>query len=62
MRPLDARNILAFVFVIAGAIPIVVWLSVWLYHSMKFEHVVQAVLIIVVLYFTWWFRKRFEKK
>jgi hypothetical protein len=29
---------------------------------MKPEHVVQAVLIVIMLHFAWWFRKRLEKK
>jgi len=62
MRKRDARNVLAVLFVIAGAIPIVVWLGSWLYHSMRPEHLVQIALIAIVLYFTWWIRKRLEKK
>jgi hypothetical protein len=62
MRRLDARNVLAILFVVAGAIPIVVWLGGKLYHSMKLEHVVQIVLVVVMLYFVWWVRKRMEKK
>jgi Flp pilus assembly protein TadB len=62
MRKRDARNVLAVLFVIAGAIPIVVWLGSWLYHSMQAEHLVQIALIVIVLYLTWWIRKRLEKK
>ena len=62
MRRLDPRNLLAILFVIAGGIPIVVWLGSWLYHSMRLEHVAQAALIVILLYFAWWIRKRFEKK
>ncbi|MGD0266886.1 MAG: hypothetical protein ABSD47_18315 [Candidatus Methylomirabilota bacterium] len=62
MRRLDARNILAILFVVAGAIPIVVWLASWVYHNMKPEHLVQAVVILIALYLAWWFRKRLERK
>lgn len=62
MRKLDARNVLAILFVIAGAVPIVVWLASWAYHNMKPEHLVQAVVIVIALWLAWWFRKRLEKK
>jgi hypothetical protein len=62
MRRLDTRNILAILFVVAGAIPIVVWLGSWFYHSATREQMIQAGLVVIVLYFAWWFRKRFEKK
>ncbi len=62
MRRFDARNVLAILFVIAGAIPIVVWLASWLYRSMTFDHLVQGALIVIVLTLAWWMRKRFEKK
>jgi hypothetical protein len=62
MRRLDARDIFAILFVIAGALPVAWWLGSWLYHSMNPGHVVQAVLIIIVLYLAFWIRKRFEKK
>ena len=62
MRRFDARNVLAILFVIAGAIPIVAWLASWLNHSMTFEHLVQGALIVIVLTLAWWMRKRFEKK
>jgi hypothetical protein len=31
-------------------------------HSATREQIVQALLIVVVLYFAWWIRKRLEKK
>ena len=62
MRRLDARNILAILFVIAGALPVAWWLGSWLYHYLRFEHVVQALLIVIVLTLAWWARKRLEKK
>jgi hypothetical protein len=62
MRRLDVRDVLAILFVLIGAIPIVLWLSSWLYHSMTFDHLVQGALIVIVLTLAWWMRKRFEKK
>jgi hypothetical protein len=62
MRRLDVRDVLAILFVLIGAIPIVLWLSSWLHHSMTFDHLVQGALIVIVLTLAWWMRKRFEKK
>jgi Flp pilus assembly protein TadB len=62
MRRLDTRNVLAVLFVIAGAVPIVVWLGSWLYHSATREQILQGGLVVMVLYFIWWLRKRHEKK
>lgn len=62
MRRLDVRDVLAILFVLIGAIPIVLWLGSWLYHSMTFDHLVQGALIVIVLTLAWWMRKRFEKK
>ncbi|HXZ43788.1 MAG TPA: hypothetical protein VEH53_03100 [archaeon] len=53
---------LAILFVLIGAIPIVWWLGSWLLHSATHEQIVQAVLIVVILYFAWWMRKRLKKK
>ena len=62
MRRRDLRDILAIVFVLAGVLPIVLWLGSWLSHSMNAQHIVQAVLIVVLLYVAWWIRKRLEKR
>lgn len=62
MRRLDARDILAILFVIAGALPVVWWLGSWLYRSATGEQLVQVVMVVIVLYVAWWFRKRLEKK
>ena len=62
MKKLDTRNVLAVLFVIAGGVPIVIWLGAWLYHSATREQILQAGLVVIVLYFVWWLRKRHEKK
>ena len=62
MKKLDTRNALAVLFVILGGVPIVVWLGAWLYHSATREQILQAGLVVIVLYFAWWLRKRHEKK
>jgi len=62
MRRPDVRDMLAILFVLIGAIPIVWWLGSWLLHSATHEQIVQAVLIVVILYFAWWMRKRLKKK
>jgi drug/metabolite transporter (DMT)-like permease len=61
MRRLDPRNILAILFVLAGALPVAWWLGSWLYNSATRAQIVQAALVMVVLYVAWWFRKRAEK-
>ena len=62
MRRFDVRDMLAILFVLIGAIPIVLWLGSWLLRSATREQIVQAVLIVGILYFAWWTRKRLEKK
>jgi len=62
VRRLGAGDILAILFVVAGALPIVWWLGSWLYHSMTPSHVVPVVLVVGALYVTWWVRKRLEKR
>jgi hypothetical protein len=61
MRRPDPRNILAVAFVIAGAVPIAWWLGAWLYNIATRAQIIQATLVVVVLYVAWWFRKRAEK-
>ncbi len=62
MRQFDVRDMLAILFVLIGAVPIIWWLGSWLLHSATREQIVQAVSIIIILYFVWWIRKRLEKK
>jgi hypothetical protein len=61
-KPLDVRNLLAILFVIAGVLPIAWWLGVWAYHSLRQEHVIQVGLVLVVLYAAWWIRRRLDRK
>ncbi len=61
-KPLDIRNVLAVLFVIAGALPIVWWLGTHLLPHLRSEHAIQAALVLIVLYAAWWVRKRMEKK
>ena len=49
-------------FVIAGALPVAWWLGAWQYRSVTREQIVQAVIVVLVLYGAWWFRKRSERK
>ncbi len=61
-KPLDIGNLLAILFVAAGALPIVWWLATRLLPRLRAEHAIQAALVLIVLYFAWWFRKRMEKR
>ena len=61
-RRVGIRDLLAILFVVAGAIPIVMWLGSWLYHSATREQLVNGALIVVALYVVLWIRKRREKK
>ncbi len=61
-KPLDIRNVLAVLFVIAGALPIVWWLGTRLLPHLRPEHAIQAALVLIVLYVAWWVRRRLEKK
>ncbi len=61
-KPLDIGNLLAILFVIAGALPIVWWLAVRLLPHLGPEHAIQAALVLVFLYFAWWVRRRREKR
>jgi Flp pilus assembly protein TadB len=56
------RDLLAILFVIAGGIPVIIWLGSWLYHSATREQLVNGALIVIALYVVLWLRKRLDKK
>lgn len=60
MKRVNAGDILAILFVIAGGLPIAWWVCSWVYRSMNAAHLVQGMLIVVALALAWWFRKRLE--
>ena len=62
MRRPSAGDVFAILFVIAGGIPIVVWLGSWLYASATREQIVQLILFVVALYVAVWIRRRFQKR
>ena len=62
MRRRSAGDVFAILFVIAGGIPIVVWLGSWLYASATREQIVQLILFVVALYVAVWIRRRFQKR
>ena len=62
MRRRGAGDVFATLFVIAGGIPIVVWLGSWLYASATREQIVQLILFVVALYVAVWIRRRFQKR
>jgi len=61
-RRVGIRDILAILFVVAGGIPVIMWLGSWLYHSATREQLVNGALIVIALYVVLWIRKRLEKK
>ena len=62
MRRRGAGDVFAILFVIAGGIPIVVWLGSWLYASATRVQIVQLILFVVALYVAVWIRRRFQKR
>lgn len=62
MRRRGAGDVFAILFVIAGGIPIVVWLGSWLYASATRAQIVQLILFVVALYVAVWIRRRFQKR
>lgn len=62
MKRRSAGDIFGILFVVAGAIPIVVWLGSWLYAAATREQIVQLAVFIVALYAAVWIRKRFYRR
>ena len=58
----DPRNLLAISFVLAGLIPIVIWLIAWAQRSLRAEQLVQIGLVLVLLIIVWRVRVAWEKR
>ncbi len=56
----DPRNLLALAFVLAGVIPVVIWLAAWAERSMTFEQAVEIALVAVLLVVVWRIRIAWE--
>ena len=61
-RRVGIGDLLAILFVVAGGIPVIIWLGSWLYQSATPEQLVDGALIVIVLYVVLWLRKRLEKR
>jgi hypothetical protein len=58
----DPRNLLAIVFVLAGLIPILIWLVGWAQQNMRAEQLVQIGLVLACLIIVWRLRVAWEKR
>ncbi len=58
----DPRNLLAIAFVVAGVLPVVIWLIRWAQQSLTFELAVQVALIAVLFVVLWRIRVAWENK
>lgn len=62
MRRRSAGDIFGILFVVAGAISIVIWLGARFYSSATREQFVQIIPIVVALYVVMWMRKRLQRR
>ena len=58
----DPRNLLAIVFVLAGLIPILIWLVGWAQQNMRADQLVQIGLVLALLIIVWRVRVAWEKR
>jgi hypothetical protein len=58
----DPRNLLAVIFVLAGVVPIVIWLGAWAQRRLTIDLAVQIALAVVLLVVVWRIRTAWEKK